>query len=287
MKYRYIQQQAGGRWSVSMMCRALGVSRSGLHECCNRRPSRRSQEDRVLLEHIQLIHQRSRESAGAHKTWRALQAQGHCYGRDRVARVRRTNGIEAKRMRRFRSGTAGRTSESASPNLLQRCFEMERPNQAWVGDATFIPTRQGWLFLAVMLDLYSRTVVGWAMGTQLNRQLVLAALQMAIEQRRPEAGLVHHTDQGSVYAAAEYREVLQQHQMLPSMSRKGNCHDNAVAESFFSTLKNELTWHCDFATREEARSAVFDFIELFYNRHRLHQTLGYVSPAEYEQRIGS
>jgi transposase InsO family protein len=188
-------------------------------------------------------------------------------------------------MRRFRYGYANRQSDGIAPNHLQRNFNTESPDRVWVGDGTFIPTREGWLYLAVLVDLYSRKVVGWAMGSQMNRQLVIDALLMAIQQRRPAPGLVHHTDQGVVYATSAYRAVLKEHAMVASMSRKGNCHDNAVAESFFGNLKNELTWHQTFETRAQARAAVFDYIELFYNRERLHQTLDYVSPVRYEERV--
>lgn len=286
MKYRYIhQQRQAANYGVRLMCRALSVAPSGYYQWCRRTPSARAREDLVLLGHIRQLHQRTRRSAGAVKTWRSLCSAGHRYGRHRVARVRRAHGIEAHRMRRFRAAASGRNSEQAAENLLQRRFSVEHPNQVWVGDATYIPTRQGWLYLAVLLDLYSRRVVGWAMGSQLNGALVLTALQMAIQARRPGQGLMHHSDQGAVYTASPYQQVLAVHQIVPSMSRKGNCHDNAVAESFFSTLKNELTWHCDFRSRDEARSAIFDFIELFYNRQRLHQTLGYVSPTQFEERV--
>jgi transposase InsO family protein len=168
--------------------------------------------------------------------------------------------------------------------LLDRHFTVNRPDRAWAGDITFIPTREGWLYVAVLLDLYSRKVVGWAMSDRQNRQLALDALVMAIERRQPEPGLIHHTDQGTLYATTAYREILRRHHMLPSMSRKGDCYDNAVAESFFSNLKNELTWDRDFKTRSAARSAIFEWIEVFYNRERLHETLDYVSPVRYEEQ---
>jgi putative transposase len=281
MKYQFIRDHAG-RCRVSSMCRALRVSRSGFYDWSDRAPSARDRANTFLLARIREVHRRSRENYGAVKTWRALNDAGHACGRHRVARVRRAHGIEAKRMRRFRSGYANRQTEGIAPNHLQRNFHMESPDRVWVGDSTFIPTREGWLYLAVLLDMYSRKVVGWAMGTQMNRQLVIDALMMAIEQRRPAPGLVHHTDQGVVYATSAYRAILKEHAMVASMSRKGNCYDNAVAESFFGNLKNELTWHQTFETRTQARAAVFDYIELFYNRERLHQTLDYVSPVRYE-----
>jgi putative transposase len=284
MKYQFIHDHAS-RCRVSSMCQVLGVSRSGYYDWRDREPSARDRANAGLLTLIRAIHHRSRENYGAVKTWRALNAEGHSCGRHRVARLRRAHGIEAKRMRRFRSGYANRHTEGIAPNLLQRNFHVESADRIWVGDGTFIPTREGWLYLAVLVDLYSRKIVGWAMGNQMNRQLVIDALMMAIDHRRPRPGLVHHTDQGVVYSTSAYRAVLKEHEMLASMSRKGNCHDNAVAESFFGNLKNELTAHHTFETRAEARAAIFDYIELFYNRERIHQTLDYVSPVRYEERV--
>mgnify|MGYP000026378353 CR=1 FL=1 len=220
------------------------------------------------------------------KTWEALRKAGEECGRHRVARLRQRYGIQAKRLRRFRSGYTARNSEPAAPNLLNRNFVASAPNRVWAGDITFIATREGWLHLAVLLDLYSRRVVGWSMGATMNRTLVIDALTMAIEHRRPASGLIHHTDQGMLYATGAYRAVLTQHGRIASMSRKGDCYDNAVVESFFSNLKNELTWHCRYQNRDEARAAIFDYIEVFYNRQRLHQTLDYVSPVRYEERVG-
>ena len=185
-------------------------------------------------------------------------------------------------MRRFGLNYAPR-NEVATPNLLARDFTADAVNQVWVGDITFIPTKEGWLHLAVLLDLFSRRVVGWAMSDCQNRSLITDALIMAIEHRQPRPGLIHHTDQGTLYATIAYRAIIKGHGMIPSMSRKGDCYDNAVAESFFSNLKNELTWHCRFQSRDDARAAIFSYIEVFYNRQRLHQTLDYVSPVRYEE----
>lgn len=273
-----------GEYRITAMCRVFKVSKSGYYVWRSRPESARCAANRRLLTRIQAIHAQSREAYGTVKTGRALEEQGLRAGRHRIARLRRTNGIVAKRVRRFRLAYAARNSEPAAPNLLERNFTIEQPNRVWVGDITFIPTREGWLHLAVLLDLYSRKVVGWAMSDRQNRPLAIDALTMAIERRRPEPGIIHHTDQGILYASAAYREILKAHHMLPSMSRKGDCYDNAVAESFFSTLKNELLWDRDFKTRTEARSAVFEWIEVFYNRERLHQTLDYVSPVRYEEQ---
>ena len=196
--------------------------------------------------------------------------------------LRRLHGIESIRMKRFRASRRARNNEPMAENKLDRKFNVEQPDRSWVTDTTFIVTRQGWLYLAVVIDLYSRKIVGWAMSARNNRQLVCDALAMAIRHRQPKAGLMHHSDQGNTYTSTQYRELLSRHGMIASMSRKGNCHDNAVAESFFGNLKNEMTYHRDFMTRQEAKSAIFDYIELFYNRNRLHQTLNYKSPVEYE-----
>ncbi len=205
--------------------------------------------------------------------------------KNRVARLRQLHEIETKRRRRFKVTTKSRKSQEIAPNIVNRCFKTEELNRVWFGDVTFIATRTGWLYLAVMLDLYSRKVIGWSMSEQNNKELVLNALDMAITKRRPTGRVMHHTDQGSVYASDEYTAKLRSNNMIQSMSRKGDCYDNAVAESFFSTLKNELVLGCVFKSREEARSEIFDYIEIFYNRKRIHQSLGYKAPDMFEQNV--
>lgn len=281
MKYQYIKRRSQHH-SVSRLCALLSVSRSGYYEWLGRTPSARAVEDKRLLHKIEGIHAKSRESYGAMKTWQALRAEGEGCGHNRVARIRRDAGIEAKRKQRFRRSEAARNNEPSAPNLLQRNFRVEQPNQVWVSDTTFISTRYGWLYLAVVIDLYSRRVVGWSMNQRNDQKLVCDALQMAVKWRKPPAGMIHHSDQGIQYACSAYRELLDVHGIIRSMSRKGNCLDNAVAESFFSNLKNELVHHCNFEDRTQARSAIFDYIEVFYNRQRIHQTIGYHSPEEYE-----
>lgn len=283
MRYHFIREH-DREFRITALCRVLDVSRSGYYGWRTRPASARQQANDRLLQYIRAIHVSSRENYGAVKTWEALTKAGEACGLNRVARLRQAHGIEAKRMRRFHCVYAARTHDTTAPNLLNRDFTAPAPDRVWVGDVTFVATREGWLYLAVLLDLYSRKVVGWAMGRQQNRQLVIDALTMAIEHRRPKPGLVHHTDQGILYTTSAYRAILTQQQMIPSMSRKGDCYDNAVAESFFSILKNELTWHHDFRSRDEARAAIFDYIEVFYNRQRLHQTLDYVSPVRYEEQ---
>lgn len=281
MKYEYIQAQAE-KLSVTRLCGLFGVARSGYYDWKGRGESKRSRQDRELLTHIKAIHRASRESYGAIKTWRELRLSGVACGKHRVARLRRQAGIEARRKRRFRVTVENHHTLPAAPNLVQRKFHVQAPNQVWVGDCSFIRTRQGFLHLAVLLDLHSRRVVGWGMGDRPNLAPVMSALDMALLHRRPEDGLIHHTDQGTLYAARAYRDKLRTYGLRPSMSRRGNCYDNAVAESFFSTLKNELVHHRDFHTRDEARAAIFEYIEVFYNRQRIHQTLGYLCPVQFE-----
>lgn len=274
----------GGR--VSRLCRTLSVSRGGYYDWLARGESEHSRRDRELLECIREVHEASRQAYGAKKTWLELRARGIACGKHRVARLRKNARIEARRKRRFRVMVEHHHTVPAAPNLVQRQFHVPAPDRVWVGDMTFIRTRAGFLHLAVLLDLYSRRVVGWSMSEKPHLAVVLDALTMALLGRRPMSGLIHHTDQGPLYSAHAYRERLHTHGVRPSMSAKGNAYDNAVAESFFSNLKNELVHHCDFVTREQARSAIFDYIEIFYNRQRRHQTLGYVSPMQFEQVTG-
>jgi len=281
VKYAFIHENQD-HYPVSRLCNTLDVSESGFYAWRTRPQSRREQEDAALLGKIRVIHRRYRQACGSDKTWHLLKGDGETCGRHRVARLRRVHGIEAIRMKRFRGGYAARNSEPAADNVLDRQFTADRPDTVWVADTTFIPTRQGWLYLAVVLDLYARQVVGWAMSASNNGQLVCDALTMAITHRQPKPGLLHHSDRGNTYTSVQYRGLMEEHGMTISMSRTGNCHDNAVAESFFANLKNELTFHRDFMTRQEARSAIFDYIELFYNRKRPHQTLNYQSPVEFE-----
>lgn len=283
MRYGFIDtHRATG--SIHRWCDALRVSRSGYYAWRRRPESARAQADRALLAEIRALHVAAREAYGAVKTWRVLVARGVACGRHRVARLRRAHGIEARRMRRFRLAYAARTSAPPAPNHLARQFSVPAPNRVWAGDITFIPTRRGWLYLAVLLDLYSRRVVGWAMSERRDGALALDALTMALIQRRPAPGLLHHSDQGIQYTSGVYQSRLQATGLVASLSHKGNCFDNAVVESFFSTLKNEWTFHQTFQDRDHARAAVFDYIELFYNRQRSHATLNYVSPVTFEEQ---
>jgi putative transposase len=271
------------QFKVSRMCEAFEVSRSGYYSWRDRKESKRAGENRTVLAEIHKVHEQNKQAYGAVKTWRELRARGVDCGRHRVARLRRAAGIEARRKRRFRITTQSRGGVVAAQNKLNQRFEVGTTNLAWVGDITFIATAAGWLYLAVLIDLYSRKVLGWAMSERIDQQLVIDALNMALLQSRPQPGLIHHSDQGRQYSSAAYVEILKKHGMIQSMSRRGNCYDNAVAESFFSSLKNELVHHSSFKTRNEARTAIFEYIEVFYNRQRRHQSLNYLSPIDYER----
>ena len=280
MRFAFIQAQKA-EFPIEMMCEHLDVSRSGYYAWCHRGPSVRKQQDQVLGDKIQAIHQRSRGTYGRPRVQAVLRSQGIRASSKRVGRLMKQQGLHAQRPRRYRSTTDSGHSIPVAPNVLARAFFAQAPNQAWVGDITFIPTAQGWLYLAVLLDLFSRRVVGWPMGETIDRNLCLSALQMALVSRQPPPGLVHHTDRGSQYASGDYQAALLCFGLVGSMSRKGNCWD-AVAENFFATLKTELCHHRRFGTRAEARQAIFEYIEVFYNRERLHSSLDYRSPTEYE-----
>jgi putative transposase len=281
MKYQFIAAyQAEHR--LTRLCQTLGVSRSGYYAWRRRPASPRTRANARLVGQMQQLHRQTKERYGAVKLWRALLASGVTCGRHRVARLRRQYGLLARRVRRFRVVIEHHQFAPPAPNRLQQVFVASAPNRIWAGDLTAIATRAGWVYLAVILDLYSRRVIGWAMSPRPDQHVVLTALQMAMTHRRPRPGLIHHTDQGATYTSVAYQRQLVQTGLVASMSRKGNCYDNAVVESFFSTLKNELVHERDYHTREEAHAEVFEFIEVFYNRQRLHQTLGYVSPVQFE-----
>lgn len=285
MKYAFIQTHEHVH-RVTRLCAALAVSRSGYYAWRDRAPSARAMEDQRLLPILRQLHQEMREEYGAVKLWREATQRGIPCGRHRAARLRKLGQLEAKRVRRFRVIVAHHQLPPPAPNLLHQRFVATALNCTWVGDVTMVPTRAGWLYVAVLLDLCSRRVIGWAMRDKPDQQLTLDALAMAVRQRRVQPGLIHHSDQGAQYSCVAYQRQLTTLGITPSMSRKGNCYDNAVAESFFSTLKNELVHHHIYHTREEASREIFAFIEGFYNRQRLHQSLGYLSPLEFERRIG-
>jgi len=284
MRYQFIREHRE-QFPLSSMCRVLEVSRSGYHAWLGRPKSKRAQENATLLEEIREIHEGSRKRYGSPRVHATLRKRGRMCGRHRVARLMRENGLCVRPKRRYRVTTDSKHSLPVAENLLHRQFAIGTPNRAWVVDLSYLPTAEGWLYLAVVLDLGTRRVVGWSMGTTMTRSLVIAALELAIRRCRPPVGLIHHSDRGSQYASQDYQRLLEEHGMIPSMSRKGDCWDNAVMESFFHTLKSELIGNRIFATREEARQEVFAYIEVWYNRQRLHSALGYRTPEEYESLV--
>jgi putative transposase len=269
-------------YPVRVMCRVLGVSSSGFYAWLCRPKSRRSHANRTLLEDIRVAHQRGRGTYGSPRVHRELLAQDVPCSLNRVARLMRAAGIRGRRRPKFRITTNSRHDFPVAVNLLDRQFTTARVNTVWTADITYLWTTEGWLYLAVVMDLCSRRIVGWSMSNSINARLVASALQMAVSKHVPLAGLVHHSDRGSQYASHLYQKLLTLYGMVPSMSRKGDCWDNAPTESFFSSLKAELVYDAVFCTRRATRNAVFDYIEVFYNRIRLHSSIGYVSPADFE-----
>ena len=281
MIYRFVEAHRK-EYPVTVMCRVLEVSTTGYYAWRGRPESDRSQANRVLLEQIRAAHKRGRGTYGSPRVHRELRAAGVKCSVNRVARLMRRADIRGRRRPKFRRTTNSRHSLPVAPNHLNRKFSVGQVNTAWTADITYIWTLEGWLYLAVVMDLCSRRIVGWSMAPQMKTSLVVAALGMALARHTPPAGLLHHSDRGSQYASHEYQALLSRHGIVASMSRKGNCWDNAPTESFFSSLKTELIHNEVFLTRADARRAVFDHIEVFYNRIRRHSALGYVSPAEFE-----
>jgi len=290
MKFAWIQTHQR-RWPVAALCRVLTVSRSGYYAWRSRRVSPQVQRRLRLTEHIRQVHQASRETYGSPRVHRQLRANGVRCNVKTVAKLMRENELRSKIKRRFRVRTTDSNHRHRlAPNRLNRQFAQTRPNRAWVADLTYVPTGEGWLYLAVVLDLYSRRIVGYAMTDHLRASLAVDALTMAIQRRKTHRGalrgLLHHSDRGVQYACDPYATMLAAHRIQPSMSRTGDCYDNAVAESFFGTLKTELIHHEQYATRVEARESIAQYIEAFYNTQRLHSSLGYVSPEEFENKTG-
>jgi len=281
MKYSFIELHRSSS-RVVKMCHALKVSRSGYYRWRLGHESKRSQQNRVLLSRIRIVHQRSRRKYGSPRVTDDLRESGFSCSQNRVAKLMREHNIRAKRGRKYKVTTKSKHNHPVAPNLLNRQFEVSTANAVWVSDITYIWTSEGWLYLAGVVDLYSRMVVGWSLSNRINEELTLAALKHALARRRPSKGLLHHSDQGSQYAAGGYQKLLKDHGMICSMSRKGDCWDNAVMESFFATLKSELIYQESFATKDEARLKIFDYIEVYYNRKRRHSSLGSKSPAEFE-----
>lgn len=272
---------------MAAMCRVLPVSRSGYYAWKRAPESHRAAENRRLEADIQRLFDDHRGRYGAPRITLDLQAEGWRVSRRRVAQRMRAMGLRARAARRFKATTQSRHTLPVAPNRLEQDFTAAGPNQKWVADITYRWTGEGWLYLAVVLDLYSRTVVGWSMSERITRERVIAALTMAIFRRRPAPGLILHSDRGSQYAALDYQALLDQHGFLCSMSKKGDCYDNAAMESFFHTLKVEQVHGVRYQTREEARADVFEYIETYYNRKRRHSTLNYQSPWDFENRMAA
>jgi putative transposase len=283
VRYRCIHRRRD-QCSVRMMCRLLAVSRSGYYAWCHRGESARVHRNRRLGRLIRQVHLESRGVYGARKVHRELLTWGEACGRHRVARLMREAGLKGCPKRRFRARADTPASHPLAANLLQQDFTAARVNERWASDITFISTRQGWLFLAVVMDLYSRRIVGWAMDRRVGRHLVLDAMTMALGYRRPVLPLLHHSDRGPQYTSDDFRDLLDTHGIQCSMSARGHCYDNAPVESFFSLLKRERIRRRTYRTREEAKADVFDYIEVFYNRRRRHATLDYLSPVEFENQ---
>lgn len=274
-------------YKMIRMCEVLEVSPSGFYDWVDRPESKRRRENRSLTGKIRYYHQQSHEVYGSPKIHKDLLAEGIQCSVNRVARLMKAADIKSKMARKFVVTTDSKNTQEPAPDLLQRRFRVARQNKAWVSDTTFIATREGWLYLAVVLDLFSRQVIGWAMGDKNNADLVQDALTMSIWRRGKVKGVIVHSDQGSTYASGDYQRQLSDSKLLCSMSRKGECLDNAVAESFFGTLKNELVYHEDYKTRVQAKQSLFEYIEIFYNRQRRHAYLNYMTPVEYEAKYTS
>ena len=283
MRYAFIEDHHTV-WPIAIQCRVLAVSRSGYYEWRRRPVSERAQRRESLTAAVRKIHVGHRQSYGSPRVHRELRAQGEAVNEKTVAKVMREAGIRAKSDRKFRvTTTDSNHTQPVAENVLNREFTAEKRNQKWVADITYIATLEGWLYLAAVIDLFTRKVVGWSMSQQIDSRLVVDALEMAVARELPDAGLVAHSDRGVQYASEHYQGVLTQHGIECSMSRQGNCWDNAPMESFFATLKKELVHHETYATREAARVSLFDYIEVFYNRERRHSALGYVSPFAFEK----
>lgn len=285
MKYQFIEAHRE-EYPVSVLCETLEVSESGYYDWRKRPMSQHVRSDAQLAEQIRVIYQVHRKRYGSPRIHAELQERGMRCARKRVARLMREQGLTASRPRHRAVTTHSDTSARVAPNCLNREFKATRPNEKWTCDITAIWTSEGWLYLAVVLDLFSRRVVGWAMGASADEPLVEMAFRMALQQRHPPAGLLHHTDRGSQYTSTAYQALLAEKGVIVSMSRTGNCWDNAVTESFFGTLKGECVDLVCFHTRTAARQAIFEFVECYYNRVRRHSSLGYKSPVVYELLMG-
>jgi transposase InsO family protein len=282
MRYEFIEGHRQ-QWPTRLMCQVLDVSTGGYYRWRSRPPSARQERDEALVAEIKVIHQEVKARYGSPRIHAELVARGHSCCVNTVAKLMSRAGVAAKTGRKFRCTTDSNHDHPVAENVVARQFEPEAPDRVWTADITYIPTREGWLYLAAVEDLYSRQVVGWSMSERIDSRLVVDALEMAVSRRLPGEGLVAHSDRGSQYASEHYRRVLSGQGITCSMSRRANCWDNAPMESFFASLKKELVHDEDYQTRQEARASIFEYIEVFYNRVRRHSSLGYRSPIEYER----
>jgi transposase InsO family protein len=273
-----------GEFPVVFMCEIFSVSTSGYYTWRKRDNSKKEGKDLRLLRAIEDVHNSSRKTYGSPRVFDQLKGLGHEVSKTTVERTMKKHGIRAKTKKKFRVTTDSKHNLPVAPNLLKQNFSPEKPNQTWGGDITYIWTKEGWLFLAVIVDLFSRQIVGWSLDKTMTKELVLSALNQAHSRRNPGTGLIFHSDRGSQYCSREYRKALKKYQMLQSQSRKANCWDNACVESFFHTLKTEMIYHESFETREQAYRAIFEWIEVFYNRQRIHSTLNYMTPVGFEEK---
>jgi putative transposase len=281
MRFHFVETYRD-EFEVQIMCGVLNVSRSGYYDWRNRSASQREMADAEYIEQIKQIFDDSRQTYGYESIWHKLQDNGIACGKHRTRRLMRQEGLVVKQTKRYKRTTKANPDHQPAPNVLDGDFAAERPDTKWCADITYIPTQEGWLYLAVILDLFSRRIVGWAMNARMTQQLVIDALQMALRQRQPVGPLIHHSDRGSQYTSHAFQKLLADNAITPSMSGRGNCYDNASAESFIGTLKMELVHHAVYQTRHEAMADIFFYIEGFYNRTRRHTSLGFLSPAEFE-----
>lgn len=282
MKYLFMYKYKS-EFSIERMSKILKASRSGYYKFLKSAPSKRDKENEELLIKIKAIHKESRHTYGSPRIHAELVAQGEACSRKRVSRLMRKEGLQAKMKRRFKVSTKVDIKAKASPNLLKKDFTAEQPNQRWVADITYIATKEGWLYVSAILDLFSRRIVGLAMSDRITTDLVLAVLQQALTHRRPKEGLLHHSDKGCQYTSNSFQKALKRYGIVSSMSGAGNCYDNAAMESFFHTLKTEHVYFEHYHTREEAKRSIFEYVEVFYNRKRRHSALSYLPPVTFEK----
>ncbi len=282
MKFRFIDQ-AKEEFPAHRLCKVLGVSQSGYFAWKDRPASHRQREDMVMLAHVRSAYALSHETYGSPRMTRELRDSGFAIGRRRTARLMRENGLYARQKRRFKRTTDSQHAFPVAPNIIDQDFAATAPDQKWGVDISYVWTREGWLYLSVVIDLFSRRVVGWAVGDRLHRELAINALRKAIVMRRPKPGLIHHSDRGSQYCSIDYQALLRSNEIVISMSGKGNCYDNAMVETFFKTLKSELIWRTAYQTRNQAEIAIARYIDGFYNPVRRHSALDYLSPAQFER----